>query len=150
MRSIHVQILRSAKGRLMCFGRDRVRSAACVLRCHSELAGAYWGFVDSRYRASPAAPWKASMRGGEEGGGGERPPVVETTPIDRRTSDAQDHRIVCLCARVDFGSGRGSVASNTQAPVATPTHVRIDTSEITMTPNQLPSEHYQDFSVIFH
>jgi hypothetical protein len=46
------------------------------------------------------------------------------------------------------GAG-GWVASNTQAPVATPTHVRIDTSEITMTANQLPSEHYQDFSVIF-
>jgi hypothetical protein len=42
------------------------------------------------------------------------------------------------------------VSSNTQAPIATPTEVRIDLSEVAMNANQLPAQHYQDFSVIFH
>jgi hypothetical protein len=47
------------------------------------------------------------------------------------------------------GAG-GWASSNTQAPIATPTDVRIDLSEVAMNANQLPAQHYQDFSVIFH
>jgi hypothetical protein len=47
------------------------------------------------------------------------------------------------------GAG-GWASSNTRAPIATPTEVRIDLSEVAMNANQLPAQHYQDFSVIFH
>jgi hypothetical protein len=88
---------------------------------------------------------QAQSTDGIEGRRSSRQPESTGEPQMRKTTGLFAFAPVLILA----GAG-GWVASNTQAPVATPTHVRIDTSEITMTANQLPSEHYQDFSVIFH
>jgi len=46
------------------------------------------------------------------------------------------------------GAG-GWMSSNTQAPIAAPADVRIDPSAITVQANELPAQHYSDFSMIF-
>jgi hypothetical protein len=44
----------------------------------------------------------------------------------------------------------GWAASNTQARVATATSVGINPLQIMTNAGHLPTEHYQDFSMVFH
>ena len=109
--------------------------------------GAPLGFrtIQARPKDFRAMLRQAQSTDGIEGRRSSRQPESTGEPQMRKTTGLFAFAPVLILA----GAG-GWVASNTQAPVATPTHVRIDTSEITMTANQLPSEHCQDFSVIFH
>jgi hypothetical protein len=43
----------------------------------------------------------------------------------------------------------GWVASTAQTSVATPTEVRIDTSQVMMNAKDLPTERFQDFTFVF-